>query len=88
MNAPRMAPKSRYGSFRAKLLVRIFAAKPSPRQVAECLESNRARYPQIRQDEIDRYRLWGEEWPGGPAPTGPLEAQDWAQSPEVQFPEG
>lgn len=61
---------SDYGNFRAKLLVRIFAAKPTPNQVADCLESNRKKYPQIRQDEIDRYRFWGDHWPeGGQKPT-------------------
>ncbi len=55
-----------YGSFRARLLVRMFTSKPSPRMVAEALELNRRKYPQIRQDEIDRYRFWGDSWPGAP----------------------
>lgn len=83
-----ISPHDDYGKFRAALLVRIFAGKPTPRQVGDYLATKRAKYPQIREAEIERYRLWGEKWPcGNPLPSHTTLAQSEAWEPAQEWPE-
>jgi hypothetical protein len=69
MQGPAIRQTTPYGTFRAKLLTRIFAGKPTPNQVADVLDKHRIKYREISQLEIDRYRLWGEHWPTGDTPS-------------------
>jgi len=71
-----------YGTFRAKLLTRIFAGKPTPNQVADVLQKHKAKYPQISTEEIGRYRSWGDSWPVGQPLVGMIQERGWASVPD------
>jgi hypothetical protein len=60
-----------YGKFRFGLIDQILVDGLRPFEVAAMLDQKHDVFPEIRDDEIDEYREWGEVW-GGPIREGKL----------------